>query len=402
MRVLSYGDNPLTSTGYGQVWENLLTRWIKLKPDWEFYHVGWQNHNRFHQTKEGYYMLPLDKLEYGFDTVTGYLLQYKPEIFVTLADVGITAGFIDPVGEARKKGWMGKWIAYTPFDTETWEEMLWSKILDFPDANVAMASNGTKQMVEHNVRNNSMIAHGVDTKKYFPIENKEELKTKFKMGNKFIAGFVGRNQRRKMLANLIKGFSRFSKDKDDVGLLFHTDKESPAGWTIPCIIAKFEKVDKDLAKKVLFSKTNLDIRMRQKITPETMNELYNLMDVFCYATGGEGFGLPGIECQSAGVPLIMTDYSSARHLTNDGKHGLLIPVLRDKHDRLVTEIGNNGVENAIPDDIEIANALEKAYQDWKSGGKWLNEEKIKAREFALSQDWDIIAPQWISLFEKEA
>jgi len=110
MKILSYGDNPKTSSGYGQIWDNLLSRWAKIKPDWEFIHVGWQNHDRPHKI-EGYTMLPLFKVEYGFDTVFPYLMKYQPDVLLTMADVGISAGFIDAVNEAKKKGWRGKWMA---------------------------------------------------------------------------------------------------------------------------------------------------------------------------------------------------------------------------------------------------------------------------------------------------
>jgi glycosyltransferase involved in cell wall biosynthesis len=182
----------------------------------------------------------------------------------------------------------------------------------------------------------------------------------------------------------------------------HTDIESGAGWSVPCLIAKYEKeLDPELEKpkpKVITTKQGLDVVARQTISTESMNEIYNLMDVFCYAVGGEGFGLPGIECQSAGVPLAMTNYSSACEIVCEDD--LLIDVLKDKYDRMVTEIGCNGIENAIPDDFSIAEVLEKMYSEWKSGN--VNERKERARKFALKYDWDIISNKWIKLFEDEA
>ncbi len=402
MIILSYGDDAYTSTGYGQIWENLLTRWTKLKPDWKFYHCGWQTHDREHETKEGYISLPVMKQEYGFDTVLPYLLRYKPDVLLTMADVGITAGFIDAVGEARKKGWSGRWFCISLFDTETWENMLWSKILDFPDVNIAGAKNGEIHMTKNNVKNVRYIPLGVDTKRYYPLSNVEQLKERFNLQGKFVVGFVGKNQRRKMQAYLLKAFARFSKGKNDVTLLLHTDVESGHGWSVPCLIAKYEKdFDPELEKpkpKVITTNQNLDVVARQRISTEAMNEIYNLMDVFCYSVGGEGFGLPGIECQSAGVPLMMTNYSSAIEIVSE--EDLLIPVLKDCHDRRVTEIGCNGVENAIPDDIATTELLEKMYKEWKEGK--LISRKEKARNFALKYDWDFIADKWIKLFEAEA
>jgi glycosyltransferase involved in cell wall biosynthesis len=400
--ILTYGDNCLTSTGYGQIWENLLMRWTKLKPDWKFYHVGWQNHDREHETREGYISLPVARQEYGFDTVLNYLMKYNPDVLLTMADVGISAGFIDSVLEARKRGWSGKWFAISLFDTESWEQMLWSKILDVPDLNIAGSNNGELLMKKNNIKDVRYIPLGVDTKRYCPIADRESIRDRFNLKGNFVVGFVGKNQRRKMQAYLMRGFARFSKGKNDTILLLHTDVEAASGWSIPCLIAKYEKeLDSELEKpkpKVITTNQNLDVVARQRISTESMNEIYNLMDVFCYAVGGEGFGLPGIECQSAGVPLMMTNYSAATEIASE--KDLLIPVLEDKHGRRVTEIGCNGVENAIPDDIAVAEMLEKLYQEWKEGK--LKERGERARSFALKYNWDNISEKWIKLFEEEA
>ena len=384
---------------YGNIWENLLNRWAQLKPDWKFYHIGWQNRDREHQTKERYFMLPIQKAEYGFDVILPYLLKYKPDIFLTMADIGINTGFIDAVNEAKKRGWRGRWFAICLVDTESWENILWNKVLDIPDK-IITAKNGEILYTKHNVKNVIYIPMGVDTKVYYPLAIKEELKKRFKFENNFVVGFVGKNQRRKMLPNLIKGFAKFSKGKNDVKLLLHTDIDNPSGWNLPCLIAKNEDEDKEIQNpiaKIITTNPNLDVFNRQKILPENMNEIYNLMDVYCQAVGGEGIGLPCFEAQSAGIPLMMTNYSSAIEVVSE--EDLFIPVLEDKYGRKVTETGPNGVENAIPDDIKIAEILEKLYEEWKNGK--LKERNERARQFALKFDWGNISKIWIDLFEKE-
>ena len=320
IRVMSYGDNPFLSSGYGTIWLNLLTRWCKAKPDWEFYHVGWQNMDRAHKTLEGYTMLPRKKESHGMDTVFEYLMEYKPDILITLSDVGFQAGYMKLVFEAKKRGWKGKWIAYTPIDTHTWEHMHWNTILAAPDINVAMADWGEKMMKKYNVPNVMTIPLGVDIEIFKPLD-RELMKVQNKLIDKrFVVGFVGRNQRRKMIANLLKGFSQFSKGKDDAILLLHTDLIPQAvGWEMAALLVKCEKeIDPDIDKfkKIILTKEKLDLDVRQRTNPENINEFYNLMDVFCYATGGEGFGLPGIECQAAGTPLMMTACTTCFELTN--------------------------------------------------------------------------------------
>jgi glycosyltransferase involved in cell wall biosynthesis len=400
MIILTSGDNPKTSTGYGQIWDNLLSRWARDKPDWKFYHIGWQSRDREYQTREGYYILPINKVEYGFDMVESYLLKYKPDVFLTMTDIGLSAGFIDGVKAAKLKGWTGRWFAISLVDTETWEYNLWSKILDFPDKVIAGAKNGELLFAKHNVKNVVTIPMGVDTATYKPLGDKNNFKASHGLSNKFIAGFVGKNQRRKVQPYLIKGFAKFAKGKNDVKLLLHTDLESPAGWSIPCLLSKFEnEVDSAIQRpdpKVIMTNPNLDVIARQRIGPEQMNEIFNLMDVYCYAVGGEGFGMPGVECQAAGVPLMMTDYSSACEIMCDDD--LRIPVLKDKYDRLVTEIGTNGVENAVPDDNAIAEILEKLYKEWKEVK--IEERNKRARDFSLKYDWNNISNRWIKLFEE--
>jgi glycosyltransferase involved in cell wall biosynthesis len=391
VRILSTGDNPLVSTGYGCVWNNLLSRWAKLKPDWEFMHIGWQNQDRKHQTREGYWMLPMGKYDYGYDAVGKELMDLKPDFLVTLADVGFQNGYKEVVYEAKKKGWQGKWICYVPIDTHGWA-MTWSETFAGADIVVAMAGFGEKQLAEHKIKA-VLLPHGVDTIDFKPLADRDVLREKYKMSGKFVVGFVGRNQRRKMIDRLLQTFHNFAKDKEDVVLMAHTDEETPKdGWSIPYNLWQFEGLD----KKVRLTKRKLDIRARQDIGPTDMNELYNLMDVFLYTTGGEGFGLPGIECQAAGVPLLMADNSTATDLCREDNR---IKTLKDVYGRDMIDRGGNGVYFKYPDDVHGAIILEKHYKLWKENRAQIERED--ARRFALTYDWENIANNWIKFFEQE-
>ena len=129
--------------------------------------------------------------------------------------------------------------------------------------------------------------------------------------------------------------------------MLHTDEEPPQqGWSL-----KYMQWMYKIEDKLKLTKTGLDVFSRQNIGEHTMNEIYNFMDVFCYGTGGEGFGLPGIECQACGVPLLMTDCSTALDLCRPENR---IPVLKDKYNRDVDVVGTNGVAFKVPDDMAMA------------------------------------------------
>lgn len=403
MKVLTYGDNPKISSGYGQIWDNLLGRWAQK--GLEVFHVGWQNRNRKHKTLEGYTMLPLSRVDYGFDTVVQYLKEINPDFMITLGDIGVQAGFVDPVFEARRRGWKGKWIAYTQTDSDSWEYVVWGKMLDAADINVALADWTFQMFYKNNVHDLHVIPCGVDLETFRPLDNREEIRDRFKINDKFVVGFIGKNQRRKMIVNLIKGFAQFAKGKEDVKLVLHTEVKPPqsnmSGWILPVVLEKYaHEVDPNLFtnQKIILSKDDLDPAVRQNVAPTELNELYNVFDLFGYATGGEGFGLPAIECQASGVPLMMTACTTAFELCD--KHGILLPVLKDEYGRDVKEIGQNGIENFVPNDVELARLLDIYYQDWKAGGKVLKEKSKQSRKFAEKYSWEDLADRWIDLMEK--
>lgn len=405
IKIMSVGDNPKMSTGYGCAWDNLLSRWTKQKPDWEFLHVGWQSLDRLHQTKEGYWMLPRGKDDHCFDAIYKYLMTHKPDILLTCADIGKQSGYLPGIGKAKKAGWKGKWLAYSPIDCHQWA-LHWDEIFRAPDMNIAMAKMGEAMMLDHKVPNVKYIPLGVDTKVYFPKGDREVSRKKFEIDEKFVCGFVGRNQIRKMIPYVMRGFAKFAKGKDDVMFLMHTDSVPSGGegtgWSIDCIVDKFEKLtEQDLfnSKKVCLTEDNMNLMSRQSIQADDMNGIYNMFDLFLYGTGGEGFGLPGLECQSSGVPILMSNNTTGPELA--GETGELINVLKDNYGRPVGFIGTNGVENLVPDDEHIAELLEKYYADWKSGKKLLKEMSDKSRKLALTYDWSIISKSWIDLFEKE-
>ena len=250
-----------------------------------------------------------------------------------------------------------------------------------------------------------MLENKVDLLKEFQKQRKGRRKT-FGINDKFVVGFVGRNQTRKMIPHMMKGFAKFAKDKAAVALLMHTDAHPPGGEgrgsVIDALVWKYEhETGGSLfqSKKIMMTQGNMDILTRQAIQPDNMNDVYNLFDLFLYSTGGEGFGLPAIESQASGIPILMSNNTTGPELA--GETGELIDVLKDKYGRWTGYVGTNGVENLIPDDNHIALLLEKYYADWKGDKKLLKSMSEKSRKFALTYDWDIISKIWIKLFEDE-
>ncbi|RMF92074.1 MAG: glycosyltransferase, partial [Candidatus Schekmanbacteria bacterium] len=387
-------DDPWQKTGYGMVGRNVLKRLAKEK-DIEVIALGTQFRGGEIEY-EGYKVVSGFKHPDGFDALGFYIKKYNPDVVVTLRDIGLQAGYVPAIEEARKNGWTGRWYGYCPLDTKVVVRE-WIPIWDRMDGIIAMSEWG-KLTISHHTKDRYKIVtipHGVDTKVFKPI--KEEIRNRLRdagapFSEMFIVGAVGRNQYRKMWYKLFEGFSKFAKDKSDVMLLIHSDSDPVVvsdGWSYNHIAEKY-----GMRGKWQLTYPKLDIQTRFNIDDEKMNEIYNSFDVFCLPTGGEGFGVPLIEAQAAGVPVVTTAYTTGFELVKG--HGELIPPLKDTYGRDVTWVGQNGVEFVIPDDNKIAEALQKLYDDKKLREKYSKE----SREFSLKYDWDKINELWVKLIKE--
>ena len=118
-----------------------------------------------------------------------------------------------------------------------------------------------------------------------------------------------------------------------------------------------------------------------------MNRFYNAMDAFILLSRGEGFGLPIIEAQAAGTPVVVTDWTACREL---GEAGYRVPIL---HKEWTPQRSFWG----IADPTKAADALMDIYGKWNTEnqgyGKPYSELRAKAREFAIPYDWQTLVDQ---------
>jgi len=123
------------------------------------------------------------------------------------------------------------------------------------------------------------------------------------------------------------------------------------------------------------------------VPEETLSQIMNVMDIHLWTTGGEGFGLTGLETMATGAVNVATNYTTPPELFQFGKKnqcGLPIKVLD-------YEMGNAGVDRAIVD-------VEHAYGQMK----WLRENKeemIALRNCGLERarriyDWDVVVKRF--------
>jgi glycosyltransferase involved in cell wall biosynthesis len=375
-KIVYMSDSPTISTGYGRVSRELTMALHNAGHDVTVVGWGYQGEEHTYPFK----ILPCNTHteNFGEDILAKFIRDEQPDFLFTLGDPWMTEYL--PSLEERKTVC---WISYFPIDgypvPPNWHN--WIKNIDIPVVFSKFAFGLVKEILG---RNPVFIPHGVDTTVFKPLDNVSELRKEI-LGtdDKFIVGCVARNQPRKNIPALIKGFAEFAKNKDDVALYLHMQLRD-VGWNIDELVTRFDLHDKAYHTS--------GFNAMNGVPDSELNKIYNIFNVMALPTMAEGFGLPILEAQSAGTPVLVTDFSACTELVVDRQE--LIKV-KD------TLIMGRGIEQAVADTDDLARKLNVLYDDWKrKDARKAKDLGIKGRSKALSMDWTAINKEFVRLIEK--
>jgi FkbM family methyltransferase len=192
----------------------------------------------------------------------------------------------------------------------------------------------------------------VDTKVFTPRDKKEARQALGCPEDAFLVGIVAANvgaPSRKAFDQQIRSFARFREDHPNAMLYLHTELHGRRGEPLNKIIQMC-----GLPREAIGTVDQYRYA-RGMLNSDDMATAYSAMDVLLSATRGEGFGVPIIESQSCGTPVIVTDFSAMPDLVPAGT-GWRVPV--DEDDWFFTDQRSYQV---IPKVSKIVEALEKAY-----------------------------------------
>jgi len=172
---------------------------------------------------------------------------------------------------------------------------------------------------------------------------------------------------RKCWPEMLEAWSTFAKDKSDAYLLVWTEV---SGIAQGVNIHRFLNEIKAPVDRIRFVP---QFDLRQGINANVLAAAYAASDVLLMTSRGEGFGVPTIEAQACGTPVIVTDWTAQSELVGSGwkVDG------QKEWDELQTGWWK------VPNVDAIISALEESYA-LKSNEKKIKEEKSKAIEFSKS------------------
>ncbi len=125
-------------------------------------------------------------------------------------------------------------------------------------------------------------------------------------------------------------------------------------------------------QKLLLSTSNIDYENCYDITIDKLSKLYHDSDVISFPSSYEGFGMPVIEANASGVPIIAGD----------------IPILH--------EIGNNAAYFVNPNDIkELRNGFIAIFKDSALRSHLITKGRDNVKRFSMSA----ISSEYVKLHE---
>ena len=222
------------------------------------------------------------------------------------------------------------------------------------------------------------VPHGIETGIFKPGDPEEAINLRKAFGinpETFVVGLAAVNKpdSRKGLDQQMQAFSIFHKRHPDSALLIHTCRKG--GWEL-------DKIALNLGIHHAVNYTDQYSLVAQLMPAESIAAFYNCLDVLTACSEGEGFGLPILEAQSCGIPVVTTNYSAMTELCNSGW-----TVEGQKH-----WVGGHESWWVTPNVEQIANRYEEAWQAKDNGS--IIDIKNHARRFALNYDADKVTNEF--------
>jgi glycosyltransferase involved in cell wall biosynthesis len=351
VRILWHSVAPWLKTGYG-VQTDLFTRRIRDLLGHDVAISSWTWRGGMGEFRgmpvypHGAGVIGPQNDNVGNEILAYHARHWRADLVITLTDSWV----FEPRAMKRIP-----WVAWTPID----HDPVPPKVLDTLERGyavpVAYSRFGEGKLREAGL-SPLYVPHGCHEIYFQKTSKRAARKTLGFPENAFIVGMVGVNQgapNRKSYPQCLEAFQRFHRRHRDTFLYMHTLSNAPQGLDLDRLIQHL-KIDSasyrfpDPYQHVL------------GYSEKYLRDVYSAMDVLLTPNMGEGFGVPIIEAQACGTPIIGTDFSTMPELCFFGELIVGEPYYTTQ-----------GAYQRLPSSKSIYCALKKVYgysaEDYRKG-----------------------------------
>lgn len=201
-----------------------------------------------------------------------------------------------------------KWVAWFPVDSEPCPPKVIEKVRQAYHR-IVWTEFGKREMDKIGL-DYDCIPYGVDLEIFYPSDKSKARETAHLPQDKYIVGMVAMNKgypSRKAFHQNIAAFKIFHERHPESLLYLHTlDGSRPNGECLD-LLGYCKAIGLEVGKDVIFADQYSYVLGYPELA---MNTLYNAFDVHLLVSMGEGFGMPQLEAQACGVPVICGDWTS--------------------------------------------------------------------------------------------
>jgi glycosyltransferase involved in cell wall biosynthesis len=361
--ILWHSTAPWAASGYGTqtaVWVRKLTQMghsVTVSSYWGLSGspTGWQDVT----------VMPGFGHSYCSQSLAQHAQALRPDLVITLGDIWV----LDP---AVLKGLpLAHWL---PSDCRPMS-LADRHVVDAAGSElIAMSRFGYDRFATAGLRP-LYVPHGIDTSVFTPPADREAARAALGIEpGDFVVGMNSANNDaiRKAIPEQMLAFAQFLQRHPEGLLALHTGIHTDGGQDLDALAENLGITDRVRAVDQYRYSCGL-------VQPGELAGWYGALDVLTNCSYGEGFGLPVVEAQACGTPVITTACSAMEELNPLGTQVPGEPFWNGVHKGWWTRPSVPG----------ITAAYEQAWQQRRDGSR--SELRDLLRDHALSYDADLVA-----------
>jgi glycosyltransferase involved in cell wall biosynthesis len=310
---------------------------------------------------------------FGSNCIGAHVHDFGADVVISVHDIWTLPMEYAQRVKARRPGC--RWISWLPVDHDPVPERV-VELAETTDVAAVYSKWGAQRLREAGVEQAVYLPMGVDTSVFYPRDRQEARRTLGWPEEAFVAAMVAANQAfpsRKAYPEQLQAFRMFSQGRDDAYLYVHCDwTRAKGGVSVPTIADRL-----GIRRQMLFVDR---YKYAMGLPEDYLANVYSAADVLLAASRTEGFGLPILEAQACGCPVITTRFASMPELT---WNGITVPAVQLAWTPLQSWV-------SVPSVDGIWSALESIAM-WKAGLR--EAEAGMGIESARAYSWDVVAEE---------